>query len=40
MNERAMFAALAGEQPAVVDEKVVDTLAYVWFTSIYGAVPK
>jgi TetR/AcrR family transcriptional regulator, ethionamide resistance regulator len=40
MNERAMFAALASEQPAVVDEKVVDTLAYVWFTSIFGAVPE
>jgi TetR/AcrR family transcriptional regulator, ethionamide resistance regulator len=40
MNERAMSAALAGDQPAVVDEKVVDTLAYVWFTSIYGTVPK
>lgn len=39
MNERAMFAALAGEPPAVVDEKVVDTLAYVWFTSIYGHTP-
>jgi TetR/AcrR family transcriptional regulator, ethionamide resistance regulator len=39
MNERAMFAALAAEPPAIVDEKVVDTLAYVWFTSIYGALP-
>ena len=39
MNERAMFAALAAEPPAIVDEKVVDTLAYIWFTTIYGAVP-
>lgn len=39
MNERAMFAALAAEQPAIVDENVVGTLAYVWFTSIYGSVP-
>ena len=39
MNERAMFAALAAEPPAVVDDKVVDTLAYVWFTSIYGVTP-
>lgn len=36
MNERAMFAALAAEPPAIVDDRVVDTLAYVWFTSIYG----
>lgn len=40
MNERAMFAALAAEPPAIVDDKVVDTLAYVWFTSLYGAVPR
>ncbi|MBV8929006.1 MAG: TetR/AcrR family transcriptional regulator [Mycobacteriaceae bacterium] len=39
MNERTMFAAYAGERPAIGDEKVVDTLAYVWFTSIYGAQP-
>ena len=39
VNERAMLAALAAEPPAIVDERVVDTLAYVWFTSIYGAVP-
>ena len=40
MNERAMFAAYAAEQPAVADEKVVDTLAYVWFTTIYGKPPQ
>lgn len=40
MNERAMYAALAGEPPAIVDEKVVDTLAYLWFTAIYGRVPQ
>jgi AcrR family transcriptional regulator len=39
MNERAMNSALAVEPPAVVDNRVVETLAYVWFTSIYGAVP-
>jgi TetR/AcrR family transcriptional regulator, ethionamide resistance regulator len=39
MNERAMNSALAAEPPAVVDDKVVDTLAYVWFTSIYGVPP-
>jgi TetR/AcrR family transcriptional regulator, ethionamide resistance regulator len=40
MNERAMFAALAAEPPAIVDEKVVDTLAHVWLSCIYGAVPR
>jgi AcrR family transcriptional regulator len=39
MNERAMFAALADELPAVEHEKVVDTLAYIWFTSIFGGLP-
>ncbi|WP_026357142.1 TetR/AcrR family transcriptional regulator [Mycobacterium sp. 141] len=36
MNERMMMATLAGEQPAVEHEKVVDTLAHIWLTSIYG----
>jgi AcrR family transcriptional regulator len=40
MNERAMFAALAAEPPAIVDDKVVDTLAQIWFTTIYGAVTR
>lgn len=37
MNERTMMATLAGEHPAVVHERVVDTLAHIWVTSIYGA---
>jgi AcrR family transcriptional regulator len=36
MNERTMMATLAGEQPAVEHAKVVDTLAHIWLTSIYG----
>lgn len=39
MNERAMYAALADEPPALADEKVVDTLAHIWFTTIYGRTP-
>ncbi|BBZ65060.1 HTH-type transcriptional regulator EthR [Mycolicibacterium insubricum] len=39
MNERAMYGALANEPPAVADEKVVDTLAHIWFTAIYGRTP-
>lgn len=36
MNERTMLAAFAGEQPAIAAEQLVDTLAHVWVTSIYG----
>ncbi|MEV0671608.1 TetR/AcrR family transcriptional regulator [Mycobacterium sp. NPDC050441] len=36
MNERTMMAALGAEQPAVAYDKVVDTLAHIWLTSIYG----
>jgi TetR/AcrR family transcriptional regulator, ethionamide resistance regulator len=36
MNERAMLAALASEQPSVDHERVVDTLTHIWLTSIYG----
>jgi TetR/AcrR family transcriptional regulator, ethionamide resistance regulator len=36
MNERTMLAAFADEQPAVAHERIVDTLAHIWVTSIYG----
>jgi TetR/AcrR family transcriptional regulator, ethionamide resistance regulator len=36
MNERAMLAAFADEKPAVAYERIVDTLAHIWVTSIYG----
>ncbi|HET9876842.1 MAG TPA: TetR/AcrR family transcriptional regulator [Mycobacterium sp.] len=39
MNERTMMATLAGEHPAVDHDRVVDTLAHIWVTSIYGAAP-
>ncbi|AFM19722.1 transcriptional regulator [Mycolicibacterium chubuense NBB4] len=39
MNERTMLAAFAGEQPAVTAGKLVDTLAHIWVTSIYGTAP-
>ncbi len=39
MNERTMMATLAGEQPAVAHDRVVDTLAHIWVTSIYGQSP-
>ncbi|BBX41101.1 TetR/AcrR family transcriptional regulator [Mycobacterium simiae] len=36
MNERTMMAALSAETPAVDEERVVDTLAHIWVSSIYG----
>ncbi|MGV9803204.1 TetR/AcrR family transcriptional regulator, partial [Mycobacterium sp. NPDC003449] len=36
MNERTMMAAISAEQPAVAYDNVVDTLAHIWLTSIYG----
>lgn len=36
MNERTMMATLAGEQPAVAHDRVIDTLAHIWVSSIYG----
>ncbi|ULE34867.1 TetR/AcrR family transcriptional regulator [Mycobacterium sp. IDR2000157661] len=36
MNERMMLAAYAAEQPAVAPAQLVDTLAHIWVTSIYG----
>jgi TetR/AcrR family transcriptional regulator, ethionamide resistance regulator len=39
MNERAMIAAFAAEQPAVAYEHVVETLTHIWLTSIYGTLP-
>ncbi len=39
MNERMMMATLSAEQPAVGQDRVVDTLAHIWVSSIYsGAV--
>lgn len=40
MNERTMLAAFAQEQPAVAPDQLVDTLAHVWVTSIYGTTPR
>lgn len=39
MNERMMFAAFAGEQPGVSRERIVDTLAHIWVSSVYGRTP-
>lgn len=36
MNERTMLAAFASEQPSVTATQLVDTLAHIWVTSIYG----
>ena len=39
MNERTMLAAFAEQQPAVDPENLVNTLAHIWVTSIYGESP-
>jgi AcrR family transcriptional regulator len=39
MNERTMLAAFSAEQPAVAHDRMVDTLAHIWVTSIYGRTP-
>ncbi|MCT7661537.1 TetR/AcrR family transcriptional regulator [Mycobacterium deserti] len=39
MNERTMLAAFAAEVPSISAEQLVDTLAHVWVTSIYGRAP-
>lgn len=36
MNERTMFAAFAGEPSAIPADRMVDTLAHIWVSSIYG----
>ena len=36
MNERTMMATLSAEQPAVIEDHVVDTLTHIWLGSIYG----
>ncbi|HYO03672.1 MAG TPA: TetR/AcrR family transcriptional regulator [Mycobacterium sp.] len=36
MNERTMTATLVAEEGAVARDRVVDTLAHIWLTSIYG----
>jgi AcrR family transcriptional regulator len=37
MNERAITATLVAEEGAVARDRLVDTLAHIWLTSIYGA---
>ena len=39
MNERALFASFTDEQPSIAQDHLVDTLAHIWVSSIYGAAP-
>ena len=39
MNERTMFAAYAAEKDSIAYDQIVNTLAHVWITSIYGKTP-
>nr|WP_307857297.1 TetR/AcrR family transcriptional regulator [Mycobacterium sp. SM1] len=36
MNERALFASFACEQPCIPESRVLDTLVHIWVSSIYG----
>jgi AcrR family transcriptional regulator len=36
MNERALFASFAEEQPSIPKAQLLDTLVHIWVTSIYG----
>ncbi|MCV7301706.1 TetR/AcrR family transcriptional regulator [Mycobacterium barrassiae] len=36
MNERTMFAAYAAEKDSIAYDQIVNTLAHIWVTSIYG----
>ena len=36
MNERALFASFTEERPSIPKEQLLDTLVYIWVTSIYG----
>ncbi len=38
MNERAMVAALTGESASVPADQMVETLAHIWMSSIYGSI--
>jgi AcrR family transcriptional regulator len=39
MNERTMFAVHAAETDSVARDRIVDTLAHIWVSSIYGNAP-
>jgi AcrR family transcriptional regulator len=39
MNERTMFAAHAAEKDSIARDRIVDTLAHIWVSSIYGKAP-
>jgi TetR/AcrR family transcriptional regulator, ethionamide resistance regulator len=40
LNERAMGAVFIEEVPALAESEVIDTLAHVWLSAIYGAPPQ
>ena len=36
LNERVMTATFTAEDPAIPEERVIDTLAHIWLASIYA----
>jgi TetR/AcrR family transcriptional regulator, ethionamide resistance regulator len=37
LNERVMAATFTAEEPAIPQERVIDTLVHIWMASIYDA---
>ncbi len=35
LNERVMTATFTAEDPAIPEERVIDTLVHIWLASIY-----
>lgn len=40
LNERALLASFAAEQPSIPEARVLDALEHIWVSSIYGAARK
>ena len=36
MNEQVMASSFAGQQPAVPEKRVLDSLVHIWINAIYG----
>ncbi|MGH3595992.1 MAG: TetR/AcrR family transcriptional regulator, partial [Mycobacterium sp.] len=36
LNEKVMLTSFAGERPSVPNQQLLDTLAHIWVSSIYG----
>ncbi len=39
LSERVMAATFTAEEPAIPEDRVIDTLAHIWLSGIYGRRP-